>query len=45
MTMVCELCGREGIRWMGPLSNLTHTECPLTLTLAILSAKENAHVR
>ncbi len=26
--MVCDLCGRTGIRWMGPLSNLTHTECP-----------------
>jgi hypothetical protein len=28
MSMVCDLCGRVGIRWMGPLSNLTHTECP-----------------
>lgn len=28
MTMVCDLCGRTGIQWMGPLSNLTHTECP-----------------
>jgi DNA-directed RNA polymerase subunit RPC12/RpoP len=28
MTMVCENCGRTGIRWMGALSNLTHTECP-----------------
>lgn len=28
MTMVCDLCGKTGIRWMGPLSNLTHTECP-----------------
>lgn len=26
--MVCESCGRVGIRWMGPFSNLTHTECP-----------------
>lgn len=28
MTMICDDCGRAGIRWMGPLSNLTHTECP-----------------
>lgn len=28
MTMICDDCGRFGIRWMGPLSNLTHTECP-----------------
>ena len=28
MTMICDACGRTGIRWMGPLSNLTHTECP-----------------
>lgn len=28
MTMLCERCGRAGIRWMGSLSNLTHTECP-----------------
>jgi predicted RNA-binding Zn-ribbon protein involved in translation (DUF1610 family) len=28
MTMICDLCGRTGVRWMGPLSNLTHTECP-----------------
>ena len=28
MTMICDNCGRTGIRWMGPLSNLTHTECP-----------------
>lgn len=27
-TMICDNCGRAGIRWMGPLSNLTHTECP-----------------
>lgn len=26
--MICDRCGRTGIRWMGPLSNLTHTECP-----------------
>lgn len=26
--MVCALCGRTGIRWMGPPSDLTHTECP-----------------
>lgn len=26
--MICAICGRLGIRWMGPLSNLTHTECP-----------------
>lgn len=26
--MVCSLCGQTGIRWMGPFSNLTHTECP-----------------
>jgi hypothetical protein len=28
MTMVCDRCGQAGIRWMGPLANLTHTECP-----------------
>lgn len=28
MTMICSQCGRAGIRWMGPLVNLTHTECP-----------------
>lgn len=28
MTMVCGNCGQYGIRWMGPFSNLTHTECP-----------------
>lgn len=28
MSMVCDNCGRTGIRWMGLLSNLTHTECP-----------------
>ena len=26
--MICANCGRTGIRWMGPLANLTHTECP-----------------
>ncbi len=26
--MICDNCGRTGIRWVGPLSNLTHTECP-----------------
>lgn len=28
MTMICSSCRRTGIRWMGPLSDLTHTECP-----------------
>lgn len=28
MDMICSLCGKTGIRWMGQLSNLTHTECP-----------------
>lgn len=27
-TMVCDGCGSPGIRWMGPWSALTHTECP-----------------
>lgn len=26
--MICDNCGRVGIRWMGPYGNLTHTECP-----------------
>lgn len=26
--MRCGRCGKTGIRWMGPLSALTHTECP-----------------
>ena len=26
--MICDSSGRTGIRWMGPLGNLTHTECP-----------------
>lgn len=26
--MICDLCGKTGIRWMGRFSNLTHTECP-----------------
>ncbi|MNJ77614.1 hypothetical protein D3C77_751530 [compost metagenome] len=28
MTMICDNCGQAGIRWVGPMSNLTHTECP-----------------
>ena len=28
MTMICGNCNQPGIRWVGPLSNLTHTECP-----------------
>lgn len=28
MTMICGNCRRSGIRWMGPFSKLTHTECP-----------------
>ncbi len=28
MDMVCSICGKTGIRWMGPLIALTHTECP-----------------
>jgi hypothetical protein len=28
MTMRCENCGQYGIRWMGRLTDLTHTECP-----------------
>ena len=28
MDMICNRCGNTGIRWIGPLSNLTHTECP-----------------
>ena len=29
MTMICDNCGRFGIRWMGRFSSgLTHTECP-----------------
>lgn len=28
MSMICDDCGRAGIEWKGPLSNLTHTECP-----------------
>lgn len=28
MTMICDQCGMVGIRWVGPLSDLTHTECP-----------------
>lgn len=26
--MICERCGRTGIRWVGPWGNLTGTECP-----------------
>lgn len=26
--MICERCGRAGIRWVGPWGNLTGTECP-----------------
>jgi hypothetical protein len=28
MTMICGSCNQPGIRWMGPMSQLTHTECP-----------------
>jgi len=28
MTMICGNCSQTGIRWVGPFSNLTHTECP-----------------
>lgn len=28
MDMICDACGKTGIRWVGPLSSLTHTECP-----------------
>lgn len=28
MSMICGNCNQIGIRWMGPLSKLTHTECP-----------------
>lgn len=28
MDMICGACGKTGIRWMGPLSSLTYTECP-----------------
>ncbi|PRA69318.1 hypothetical protein CQ065_06975 [Pseudomonas sp. MYb187] len=28
MDMICDRCGKTGIHWIGPLSNLTHTECP-----------------
>ncbi len=28
MSMVCDRCGKVGIRWMGKMINLTHTECP-----------------
>ena len=26
--MICGNCNQPGIRWVGPFSNLTHTECP-----------------
>jgi Ribonuclease G/E len=26
--MICDNCNRYGIRWMGRLTELTHTECP-----------------
>lgn len=28
MTMICGNCNQTGIRWMRPMSQLTHTECP-----------------
>lgn len=28
MTMICSLCGRYGIQWVGPVSRLTGTRCP-----------------
>ncbi|MGV6396941.1 hypothetical protein ACTUVN_002636 [Pseudomonas caspiana] len=28
MTMICDNCNQSGIRWVGPLGNLTGTECP-----------------
>jgi hypothetical protein len=28
MSMICGNCNQTGIRWVGPFSNLTHTECP-----------------
>jgi hypothetical protein len=28
MSMICGNCNQIGIRWVGPFSNLTHTECP-----------------
>lgn len=28
MQMICGNCKKTGIRWMGPMSRLTHTECP-----------------
>lgn len=28
MDMICGVCGKTGIRWMGLLNSLTHTECP-----------------
>lgn len=26
--MICNLCNRTGIRWVGPLTSPTGTECP-----------------
>lgn len=26
--MICGQCGRPGIKWVGPMSRLSHTECP-----------------
>lgn len=26
--MICGNCNQPGIRWVGPFSNLTRTECP-----------------
>jgi len=26
--LICGRCGGGGVVWKGPLSNLTHTECP-----------------
>ncbi|MEO8640921.1 hypothetical protein [Pseudomonas sp.] len=28
MSMICGNCNQSGIRWMGPMSRLTYTECP-----------------
>jgi translation initiation factor 2 beta subunit (eIF-2beta)/eIF-5 len=26
--MICSICGSTEVTWQGPLTNLTHTECP-----------------
>jgi len=26
--MICSVCGGARVRWCGPFSNLSHTECP-----------------